>query len=257
MKSSKHVPVWVVLVLAASILFPHAYAAKANAETGAQTIPKEALEFYAKVIASVPASARQWIHEKAKYVAQTPGAENSVEFSNIVKDYARQFPNRDVMETMFVIFKESIEQSSEDKKYFLQKIGEMNKIAQAMSDYLKYLIDSTSRLVGKNDSDTLCEKGRQETRKGMKELQILQSRVPLGTPFKIDEPKTIGALKSAIRAATADLKARGASLKKLIETDSVRLQVARARYSELFPKMMDSMKKIPPAWATRKNTPIK
>jgi hypothetical protein len=51
------------------------------------------------------------------------------------------FPT-DVMGALFAAFKESIEQTNSDKKYFLQKLAEYNKISEALGDYLAELAES-------------------------------------------------------------------------------------------------------------------
>ena len=60
---------------------------------------------------------------------------NFTELANLTNS----LPQSDVMATLFTVFKESIEQSNADKQYFLKKLSDMNRIAEAMGDYLKEL----------------------------------------------------------------------------------------------------------------------
>jgi len=51
------------------------------------------------------------------------------------------YGQNDVMATLFMVFRESIQQTNEDKRYFLQRLQEMNQIAEALGDYLRELND--------------------------------------------------------------------------------------------------------------------
>lgn len=46
-----------------------------------------------------------------------------------------------VMELLFLVFKESIKETNEDKKYFLKKLKDFNKMGEALSDYLSELVE--------------------------------------------------------------------------------------------------------------------
>jgi len=75
-------------------------------------------------------------------------------------------PKGDVMSALFHVFKESIEQTNEDKQYFLSKLADMNEIAEAMSDYLKELNEAfvdTEAEVGSEGGG----KGNENRNKGM------------------------------------------------------------------------------------------
>ena len=257
MSFSNRRPVVIVLTLSVCILASHPQAARPQTGSVTEGIPREAVDLHAKVIASVPANTRQWIGKEAKRVARTPGAENTPGFLNSVKSQAGAIPDGDVMGLMFAIFKESVDQANADKQYYLERLSESNRISQALSDYLSYLTNVSDKLTGKNDSDGLCDQGRAETRKGMKDLQALQSRVPSGPSPTIHEPTTIGALKAAIKVAAADLRTRAVWVQKSIQTDSAGRQLAQARVQELFPKMMETMRKVPPARYMKKVPPIK
>jgi hypothetical protein len=65
------------------------------------------------------------------------------EFSERLESYMDEFPDGDVMSSLFYVFKESIEEGNEDKRYFLSKLAEMNTIAEAMGEYLKDLNEAS------------------------------------------------------------------------------------------------------------------
>lgn len=48
----------------------------------------------------------------------------------------------DVMELLFSVFRESIEEQNADKQYWLNKLSEMNKIGETLGDYLTQLNDA-------------------------------------------------------------------------------------------------------------------
>ncbi len=56
------------------------------------------------------------------------------------------FPGGNVMEVLYLVFRDSIRQTNEDKKYFLIKLQEYNKMAEALSDYLSELVNESQRL---------------------------------------------------------------------------------------------------------------
>ncbi len=59
----------------------------------------------------------------------------------------------DIMATLFLVFRESIEETNEDKKYFLEKLRMMNKISQALGDYLKELNELTIEVNNANKNN--------------------------------------------------------------------------------------------------------
>lgn len=58
----------------------------------------------------------------------------------------------DVMSTLFWVFRNSIEEANEDKRYFLEKLKSMNDIAEAQSEYLKSLMELSGSLGDKDGS---------------------------------------------------------------------------------------------------------
>lgn len=56
--------------------------------------------------------------------------------------------HNNIMEMLFMVFKESISEMQEDKKYYLEKLATMNKMGEALSDYLEELADASRNLGG-------------------------------------------------------------------------------------------------------------
>lgn len=80
--------------------------------------------------------------------------------SNIKSHKEKQFisilaehmiPASDIMASLFHIFRESIEQTNEDKKHFLEKLTTMNEISEAMGNYLKELTNAAASLPCSNE----------------------------------------------------------------------------------------------------------
>lgn len=70
------------------------------------------------------------------------------DFAGRIRALMIEFPNGNVMEALFLVFRESIRQTNEDKKYFLIKLQEYNKMAESLSDYLSELVEESQRLSG-------------------------------------------------------------------------------------------------------------
>lgn len=80
-------------------------------------------------------------------------------FQDKLAAYLTQFPHGDVMGGLFLVFKESIEQTNKDKRYFLERLADMNKIAEAVGDYLEYLTERSNKLQAKT-RDTQAAQGK-------------------------------------------------------------------------------------------------
>ena len=63
----------------------------------------------------------------------------------------------DVMATLFWVFRQAIEETNEDKRYFLEKLKTMNDIAEAQSEYLKSLNELAGSLGDKDDDGSGCQ----------------------------------------------------------------------------------------------------
>ncbi|MBI5508392.1 MAG: hypothetical protein HY903_06550 [Deltaproteobacteria bacterium] len=75
-----------------------------------------------------------------------PTAANQAEFIAKMKALKAEFPNGNIMEILFLVFRESIKETNEDKKYFLIKLEEYNKMAEDVSAYLSDLVKESQRL---------------------------------------------------------------------------------------------------------------
>lgn len=75
-----------------------------------------------------------------------PNAGTQAEFVERMRGLLAQFPHGNVMEVLFLVFRESIKQTNEDKKYFLKKLQDYNKMAEALSEYLSQLVEDSQRL---------------------------------------------------------------------------------------------------------------
>ena len=73
----------------------------------------------------------------------------------------------DVMQQLFNVFKESINQTNNDKRYMLEKLKFFNSIGEALSDYLKELVDE----MAENDKGKDSEKCKESWRVVLKEQE--------------------------------------------------------------------------------------
>jgi hypothetical protein len=61
------------------------------------------------------------------------------EFQRRLATIMKAFPSGDVMAALFQVFHEAIDEANTDKKYFLERLAQLNKLAEAQADYLKEL----------------------------------------------------------------------------------------------------------------------
>ncbi len=59
---------------------------------------------------------------------------------------AQQHPGANPMEILYLVFRESIKDVNEDKRYFLKKLMDYNKMGEQLSKYLSTLVDASTRL---------------------------------------------------------------------------------------------------------------
>lgn len=66
-----------------------------------------------------------------------------------------------IMETLFLVFRESIEETNKDKQYFLTKLKMYNDMGEALSDYLKELTTAMDLGGGGKDEEPDAETATQ------------------------------------------------------------------------------------------------
>lgn len=107
-----------------------------------------------------------------EYLAN-PTPENQAKFLESVD--AISGLNGNIMELLFLVFRESINETNEDKRYFLGKLQDFNKIAEGLTEYLGELSDKALEL---------SEKGVG---------QAYPSKVPIDIEVKSFDLTTLGA----------------------------------------------------------------
>ena len=80
-----------------------------------------------------------------EYLAN-PTQTNLDGFKEYMQRIQAEQPHGNIMEVLFLVFKESIKETNEDKKYFLQKLKMFNDMAESISDYLSYLVEESKDL---------------------------------------------------------------------------------------------------------------
>jgi len=66
---------------------------------------------------------------------------SDAQLSSFTRRIQAENPHGNIMEVLFLVFRESIEATNEDKKYFLEKLKKYNDMGEALSDYLSQLMD--------------------------------------------------------------------------------------------------------------------
>ncbi|MED5464441.1 MAG: hypothetical protein VX699_07295 [Myxococcota bacterium] len=85
----------------------------------------------------------------AKEYFENPTEENKGAFIKQFFDYTDGKVN--VHELLFLVFKESIQETNNDKTYFLKKLKEYNDMGDDISSYLRELVDASQELTEKTD----------------------------------------------------------------------------------------------------------
>ena len=68
------------------------------------------------------------------------------DFTDRMLALQQQFPDGNIMEMLYLVFRESIEELNEDKKYFLEKLEMYNTMGEGLSKYLDELTDASQEL---------------------------------------------------------------------------------------------------------------
>jgi hypothetical protein len=87
-----------------------------------------------------------------------PTNANQAEFMTRMNALIGQFPDGNIMELLFTVFRESIQATNEDKKYFLMKLQEFNAMAEKISEYLTQLTEDSQRLSEASEGQKYPEK---------------------------------------------------------------------------------------------------
>ncbi len=118
----------------------------------------------------------------------------------------------EIMDTLFLVFKQSIEETNEDKKYFLEKLKMYKEMGDALDDYLSDLVDVAHEAVDKDDDDASYDTLRKAS-KGIKgSVSSLESAISAVAGSKIKK-------KSEIQSNLSNLKNEMGKIRKSIKED--------------------------------------
>lgn len=114
-----------------------------------------------------------------------------------------------IYELLFLVFRESIDQTNKDKAYFLAKIQECNDMAEGLSDYLGELVDKSQELSEASEGEKKPEKVHIDVEVKRFDLTGLDSKgelAPLSTDTKrlkrsslSDEIKHVESMQETVR----------------------------------------------------------
>ncbi len=91
-------------------------------------------------------------------LTSNPTNANTADFMSRMNALQAQFPDGNIMELLFTVFRESIQATNEDKKYFLMKLQEYNTMAEQISNYLSELVSVSEDLSVKSEGQKYPEK---------------------------------------------------------------------------------------------------
>ena len=92
---------------------------------------------------------------------ENPTAENKAAFMKQFLAYTAERPN--VHDVLFLIMKEGVRETNEDKKYFLLKMKDMNKIADEMANKLQDFMTAGQTLTNKGKDMDSTEAAKEKT----------------------------------------------------------------------------------------------
>ncbi len=91
---------------------------------------------------------------------EEPTAQNRDQFFSHFTRLRAATGELNIHEVLFLVFRQSIEETNKDKEYFLKKLREYNDMAEGLSEYLKELVDASTRLAQKSEGKKYPEKER-------------------------------------------------------------------------------------------------
>ena len=89
---------------------------------------------------------------------ENPSPANQAAVIESVGNVAALDAGLNIYELLFLVFRESIEQTNLDKAYFLTKIQEFNDMAEGLSDYLGELVEKSQELSEASEGEKEPEK---------------------------------------------------------------------------------------------------
>jgi len=118
-----------------------------------------------------------------------------------------------VMEVLFLVFQESIDEANSDKKYMLDKLSMLNDMGEAMDDYLSELVDVAHEGLGKDNDEPdsgILTRASTNIKKGIRSLERVESILK-----KSNVKKT-----SKLQNQISELKKQVSSIRKSVKADS-------------------------------------
>ncbi|MGA3160962.1 MAG: hypothetical protein ABSC77_07070 [Terracidiphilus sp.] len=142
----------------------HAIAPAPAAKLEIRPVPLELLQRFEPLHAALQPPAKAWVDQQAKIETQRPKPDLNALRAAIRQRFPRSLAspapgvsvaekNRDVDVVAFLVLTESAQQTQADQALHLQKLQEMNTIAQALNQYLKQVTQAAEQLQPKNGND--------------------------------------------------------------------------------------------------------
>lgn len=116
------------------------------------------------------------------------------------------------LEILFNVFKQSIEETESDKKYFLEKLKMFNEMGEALDDYLSELVDVAHEGLDKDNDEPDSEiltRASTKIKKGIRSLERVEEIL------KKSKMKKTSKLQNQI----SELKNQMSSIRKTVKAD--------------------------------------
>lgn len=200
----------------------------------------ETLNRYQQLYAGLQPSARNWVDAQARNAVQRRTFDVAQLRSNVLARFPslRTGQDSNVTAMLVMILTESIEQTNEDKKYYLQKMADINNVSQQLQDQIKQLAQASGSPRSKSAS---CDSP--SCRSLASRLANLNAASAcLRQPFHLQAPAnpTIGDVQSLVNEMQA-MMGTVSDDSQLMQAD---LQNVDQAYSQAFSLISDVMNEM-------------
>ena len=217
-----------------------------------RVLPPETVSRCQRAYASLQPSARNWVHTRA----QSALKRHTLNLSELRSSALQRFPalragqNSDVLAMLVMVMTDAIQDTDEDKKYYLQKLTDMNTVAQALSNQINQLARATEDQAAsspgqrsKSDADPCVTPYCRSLSSRIADLNASLAHLP--HPRHVQEPanstyRDLKQLKSALQAQSNSLSDESQKLQADLQNAEQDYEQAVSLISDMMKEMSDT-----------------
>lgn len=227
-----------LLILSGAI----AAAQSSTLRSAPRPLPRATLSRCQQLYTNLQPSARSWVDTQARNIVK----QHKFDASELRASVLERFPslasgqNGDAMDMVLMILTASIQDADNDKKYYLQKLADINTISQQLSNQVAQLAQSQA-LAGsrsKSDADPCTTSYCQSLSSRMANLNAAGARLP--HPLHLQTPAN--PTYQDLQRLRSEMQAQANSLNDESQMDQVNLQNAMQDYNQAVTLISDVLK---------------